>query len=88
MTAENILTEEEVLSLVTGGELSRSASLNVIKSYGNRMAIEALQQARNTIPGALQSIEDMEVDKLFTSCIEKLDELIKTSISAWRQGPE
>ena len=88
MTADNALTEEEVLSLITGGGLSRSASLNVIKAYGDRKAIDALQQAKNTIPGAMQSIQDIEADKLFTSCVEKLDELIKTSTSALRQGVE
>ena len=88
MTAENVLTEEDVLSLVTGGELSRSASLNVLKSYGSRKAIEALQQARNTIPGAIQTIEDIETDKSFTSCVEKLDELIKTTTAVWGQAAE
>ena len=88
MTAENALTEEDVLSLITGGELSRSASLNVIKFYGNQKAIDALQQARNTIPGAIQTIEDIETDKLFTSCVEKLDELIKTTTIAWGQAAE
>jgi hypothetical protein len=74
------LTEEEVYSLIVTGDISRSAALPMIRAYGNRKAMDALQQARDMTPGATQSIEDQEIDRCIASCFEKLDELIKTLI--------
>jgi hypothetical protein len=80
------LTEEEVYSLIVTGDLSRSVSLDVIRAYGNRKAIEALERARELIPGTEQTINEREAEERFTSCIEKLDQFVRLSIEAVKQG--
>jgi hypothetical protein len=81
MTTENTpLTEDEVYSLIITGDLSRSASLNIIRSYGNRKAIEALEQAGKSIPSAMRDEE--KIDLTISSCIEKLDSIVRLSIEA------
>jgi len=86
MTSEPIMTEERVYDLITGGNLPKPVALTVIRSYGHRKAIEALQQARDAMPGATENIEAVEIEKRIQSCLEQLDELIALSITNIGQG--
>ena len=81
MTAENAaLNEDEVYSLIVTGELSKSAALNIIRSYGNRKAMEALTRARETLPEAERLINEAEIETAIMSCIEKLNQLARVSV--------
>ncbi len=80
-----MLTEEAVYSIIISGDLSREVTLNVIRSYGNRRAIEALEQAKSLIPEAENCIEELEAETLFNACLRKLDQLITASVEAVRE---
>ena len=81
MTAETAtLTEDEVYSLIVTGELPKSAALNIIRSYGNRKAMEALTRARETLPEAARLINEAEIEAAIMSCIEKLNQLARVSV--------
>ena len=80
MTTENGgLTEEEVYALIVSGDISRSASLGVIRSYGNRKAMEALERARKSPPESTRSIDDAEFDLRFAACLELADRILQAS---------
>ena len=77
---------EDVYSLVVTGGLPRQAAIGVIRAYGNREVIEALEQARKTAaPDAAQSLLDTEIDARFTGCLLRLDEFIDTTMAAMRE---
>ena len=81
---KDALTEEEVYSLIVTGDMSRSAALQVIRSYGNRKAMDALRQARQSLPG--ESVDDAEIELRFSSCLQMLDDLTQSLVAAIREG--
>ena len=81
---KDALTEEEVYSLIVTGDMSRSAALQVIRSYGNRKAMDALRQARQSLPG--ESVDDAEIELRFNSCLQMLDDLTQSLVAAIREG--
>jgi hypothetical protein len=80
------MTEEEVYSIVVTGDVSRSAALGVIRSYGNRKVIEALIEARRSIPGAGRLIDEAQIGERFDNCLRMLDKFTRDSIETVRQA--
>ena len=79
------MTEDDVYSLIITGDLPRPACLGIIRSYGNRKAMTALEEARKALPESARQIEEAEMDLRLTSCLEKLDEILKVSIETFRE---
>ena len=76
---------EDVYALVASGDLPRSAAIGVIRAYGNREVIEALEQARKVAtPVSAPSLLDAEIDARLTGCLRRLDEFIDTTMTAMR----
>jgi hypothetical protein len=86
MTVENVLTEEEVYSLIVTGDISRSAALHVIRAYGSRKAMDTLQQARQSLP--IESMDDAEIELRFNSCLQMLENLTQSLVAAMRKGAQ
>jgi hypothetical protein len=59
--------------------------MNVIRSYGNRKAMDALEQARRSIPDPPPSIAEAEIDMRFASCLESLGRILRASAEGARK---
>ena len=82
------MNEEDVYSIIVTGEVSRAAALNVIRSYGNRKAAEALIEAKKSIPGADRLIAEVEIRERLDNCLCMLDRFTNDSIETARQADE
>jgi hypothetical protein len=77
------MTAEDVYSSIVSGDLSRSAAIGVIRAYGNREIIEALERARKDASlDTSQSFLDAEIDARIANCLRRLDELIGATLMA------
>ncbi|GHU14046.1 hypothetical protein FACS1894161_4490 [Spirochaetia bacterium] len=78
-----MMTAEEVYTLITGGDLSRSAAIGVIRAYGNREVIKSLEQAQKAASQDVpQSFLDEEIGARLANCLQRLDEFIGTIMTA------
>jgi hypothetical protein len=68
--------EEDVYSFIARGHFPEATCLRVIRAYGNRKAMEALEEAKKAIPERMLSANEVEIEMYIKSCIEKLDQMI------------
>ena len=80
------MNEAEIYTLIVSGDLPKATCVSIIRSYGNRKAMEALEQARKTIPNSARSIDETEMEIRLVACIEMLDQFLESSIDGMRQG--
>jgi hypothetical protein len=80
------ITAEKVYSLITTLDIPREAALNIIRSYGSRRVVEALEEAhKSTFGGTEPPPLDAEIEASIKKCRQLLDELLETSVSVMRK---
>ena len=80
------MTEDDIVSIISAGDISREAATGIVRSYGNLRVIAALEEARKSIPDRLLSAQEVEIEMYVKSCIDKLDQMIALIIEP--QGKE
>jgi hypothetical protein len=83
------ITAEKVYSLITTLDIPREAAINIIRSYGSRRAVEALEEAhKSTFGGTAPPPLDAEIKTRIENCTQLLDEIIEMSASVMRKREE